>query len=104
VFNLKVDRLQSREYITSDAICNGSAGYDIILLHVQESENRSWPSVSVASVDSECWVLNNAIFYSFIMRLTVEERVFILESYLKMVSYVHCRQSFVKIFGSQAPI
>jgi len=28
------------------------------------------------------------------MRLTVEERVFILESYLKTMSYVHCRQSF----------
>jgi len=41
-------------------------------------ENWSWPSVSVKSVDSECWFLNNAIFY--IMRLTVEERVFILES------------------------
>ena len=28
------------------------------------------------------------------MRLTVEERVFILESYLKTMSYVHWRQSF----------
>jgi len=28
------------------------------------------------------------------MRLTVEERVFILESYLKAMAYVHCRQSF----------
>ena len=28
------------------------------------------------------------------MPLTVEERVFILESYLKMMSYAHCRQSF----------
>ena len=28
------------------------------------------------------------------MRLTVEERVFSLESYLKTMSYVHCRQSF----------
>jgi hypothetical protein len=36
VFNLKVDHQQSREYITSDAICNASAGYDITLLHVQE--------------------------------------------------------------------
>jgi hypothetical protein len=26
VFNLKVDRQLSREYFTSDAICNGSAG------------------------------------------------------------------------------
>ena len=28
------------------------------------------------------------------MRLTVEERVFILESYLKTMSYAHCKQSF----------
>jgi Lon protease-like protein len=28
------------------------------------------------------------------MRLTVEERVFILDSYLKTMSYAHCRQSF----------
>jgi hypothetical protein len=28
------------------------------------------------------------------MRLTVEERVFILESYLKTISYAHSRQSF----------
>jgi hypothetical protein len=33
-------------------------------------------------------------FYAFIMRLTVEERVFILESYVVTMSYVHCRQSF----------
>jgi len=56
--------------------------------------NRSWSSVSVESFDSECWCLNNAIFFfAFVMRLTVEERVFILESYLKTTSYVHCRQS-----------
>jgi len=48
----------------------------------RRGENRSWPSVSVESVDSECWFLNNVIFYAFIMRLTVEERVFILKSYL----------------------
>jgi hypothetical protein len=28
------------------------------------------------------------------MRLTVEERVFILENYLKTMSYARCRQSF----------
>jgi hypothetical protein len=33
-------------------------------------------------------------FNAFIMRLTVEERVFILESYLKTMSHTHCRQSF----------
>jgi hypothetical protein len=32
------------------------------------------------------------------MRLTVEERVFILESYLKTMSYAHCRQSFLEKF------
>jgi len=31
------------------------------------------------------------------MQLTVEERVFILESYLKTMSYAHCRQSFFEI-------
>ena len=41
----------------------------------RRGENRSWPSVSVESVDSECWCLNNAIVYAFIMQLTVEERV-----------------------------
>jgi len=38
------------------------------------------------------------------MRLTVEERVFILESYLKTMSYAHCRQSFFKEFRRQAPV
>jgi hypothetical protein len=32
------------------------------------------------------------------MRLTVEDRVFILESYLKTMSYAHCRQSFFEKF------
>jgi hypothetical protein len=36
------------------------------------------------------------------MRLTEEERVFILESYLKTMSYVHCKHFFLK-FRSQAP-
>jgi len=38
------------------------------------------------------------------MRLTVEERVFILESYLKTMSYAHCRQSFFETFRRQAPV
>jgi hypothetical protein len=33
------------------------------------------------------------------MQLTVEECVFILESYLKTMSYAHCRQSFFENFG-----
>ena len=37
-------------------------------------------------------------FYAFIMRLTVEERVFILESYLKTMSYAHCRHSSFEKF------
>jgi len=32
------------------------------------------------------------------MRLTVKEPVFILESYLKTMSYAHCRQSFFEKF------
>jgi hypothetical protein len=32
------------------------------------------------------------------MRLTVEERVFILESYLKTMSFAHCRQSLFEKF------
>jgi hypothetical protein len=60
----------------------------------RRGQNRSWPSVSIESVDSECWCLNNAIFYALIMWLTVEERVFILESYVETMSYAHCRQSF----------
>jgi len=38
------------------------------------------------------------------MRLTVEERVFILESYLKAMSHAHCRQSFFEKFRRQAPV
>jgi len=38
------------------------------------------------------------------MRLTVEERVFILESYLKTTSYAHFRQSFFEKFRRQAPV
>jgi hypothetical protein len=36
------------------------------------------------------------------MRLTVEERVFILESYLKRMSLTHCRKSFFEKFRKQA--
>jgi len=38
------------------------------------------------------------------MHLTVEECVFILESYLKTMSYVHCRQSFFEKLRRQAPV
>jgi hypothetical protein len=38
------------------------------------------------------------------MRLTVEERVFILESYLKTMFYAHCRQSFFEKCRRQAPV
>jgi hypothetical protein len=43
-------------------------------------------------------------FYAFITHLTVEECVFILESYLKMMSYIHCRQSFFEKCRRQAPV
>ena len=83
VLNLKVDRQLSREYFTSDAIYNGSAGMTLYYYMYRSwqdccrrGENRSWSFVSVESVDSEYWCLNNAIVYAFIMRLRVEERVF----------------------------
>jgi hypothetical protein len=38
------------------------------------------------------------------MRLTVEERVFILEGYLKTIFYAHCGQSFIEKFRKQAPV
>jgi hypothetical protein len=34
----------------------------------------------------------------------MEERVFILESYLKPTSYAYCRQSFFEKFRRQAPV
>jgi hypothetical protein len=99
-----VDRQLSREYFTSDAIDNGSAGMTLYYYMCRSwqnccrrGENRYWPSVSVESVDSECWFLNNTIFYAFIIQLAVEECLFILESYIKMMSYAHCGQrSFEK--------
>jgi hypothetical protein len=38
------------------------------------------------------------------MRLIVEERAFILESYLKTMSYANCRQSFFEKFRRQKKI
>ena len=54
----------------------------------RRGENRSWPSVSVESVDSEYWCLNSAFVYAFIMRLTVEERV--LRSTFKLNTLCVC--------------
>ena len=91
----------------SDAIYKGSAGmtlYYYVCRSWQDccrrGENRSWPSVTV---ECDCWC-SNIILYAFIMRLRVEGRVFILEGYLKTMSYVHCRQSFFGKVGSQAPV
>jgi hypothetical protein len=68
----------------------------------RRGKNQSWPSVSFESVDSECWFLNNAIFYAFIMWLTAEKHVFISDSYLKTTSYALYRQSFVEKFRRQS--
>jgi hypothetical protein len=38
------------------------------------------------------------------MGLTVKERIFILESYLKTMFYAHCRQSFFETFRRQSPV
>jgi hypothetical protein len=34
----------------------------------------------------------------------MKERILILESYLKTMSYAHCRQSFFEKFGRQAAV
>jgi len=77
VFNLKVDPQLSREYLTSDAIYNVSVGMTLYYYMCRSwqdccrrGENQFWPSVSDESVDGECWCLNKAIFYAFIMRST----------------------------------
>jgi hypothetical protein len=57
-------------------------GEPVLAIHI------SWISRQWVLVFEQCQ------FYAFIMRLTVEERAFILESYLKTMSYAHCRQSF----------
>jgi hypothetical protein len=111
VFNLKMDRQLSREYFTSDAFHNGSAGMTLYYYMCRSwqdccrrGENQSWPYVSVESIDSECWYLKNVIFYAFLIQLTVEERVFNLENYLKTTSYAHCTQSFSEKIRRQAPV
>jgi len=110
VFNLKVDRQRSREYFTSDAIYNGSAGMTLYYVCrswqdcCRRGENRSWPSISVESVDSECWCLNNAIFLRFHNAVNSGRTSIYLESYLKTMSYAHCRQSCFEKFRRQAPV
>jgi len=95
----------------SDAIYSGSAGmtlycYMCIFGKTVAGSGRTGLGhlYQLNQSIAECWCLNNAIFYAFIMRFTVEERVFILESYLQTMSYVHSRQSFFEKFGKQAPV
>ena len=63
---------------------------------MQERGEPSCPSVSVESVDIECWFLN-AIFYAFIMRLTVEERIYFGKLFKNDI-FAHYRQSFFEKF------
>jgi hypothetical protein len=91
MYNLKVDHQLSRKYFTSYAIYNGSTDMTLYYYMCRSwqdccrgGENWSWPSISVEAVDTECWCLNNAIFYAFIMRSTVKECVRILEHYLTL--------------------
>jgi hypothetical protein len=55
-----------------------------------------------STVSAGIWT--TPFFYAFIMRLKVEERVPILESYLKTMFYAHCWQSFFEKFRRQAPV
>jgi len=108
MFNLKVDRQLSRErhmlfimgllvwhYTTTCAgVGKTVAGEGRTGLGHPYQLNQSTVSAGV-------WTTP---FYAFIMRLTVEECVFILENYLKTMSYAHCRQSFFEKFRRQAPV
>ena len=85
--------------------------YDIILLHVQElarllQERGESVLVICISWISRRWVLvfEQCHFLCFHIAVNSGERVFSLESYLKMMSYVHCRQSFFEKFGRQVPV
>jgi hypothetical protein len=49
-------------------------------------------------------VVEQRHFHAFVMRLTVNERVFILESCLKTMPYVHCIQGFFLKNRRQAPV
>jgi len=64
MFNFKLDHQLSCVYFMSDAIYNGSARMTLYYYMCRSwqdccrrRENRSWPSISVESVDSECWCL-----------------------------------------------
>jgi hypothetical protein len=50
-----------------------------LILHSYRGDNRAVFVVgpAVESVDNKCWCLKNAIFYAFITRLTVEERIYL---------------------------
>jgi hypothetical protein len=79
--------------------------YDIIVLHVQELAGLLQERGEQVLAIRICWISRQWVlvfeqrhFHAFIMRITVEERVFILESYLKTMSYAHCRQNFFEKF------
>jgi hypothetical protein len=67
-------------------------------------QQRGEPVLAIRISRQLVLVFEQRHFYAFIMRLTVKERVYILESYLKTISYAHCRQSFFEKFRRQAPV
>jgi hypothetical protein len=88
--------------------------FKMVLLVWHYTTTCAWASKTVAGEGRTClghpYQLNQSTvlvfeqrhFLRFIMRLTVKERVFILESYIKTISYVHCRQRFFEKFRRQA--
>jgi len=70
----------------------------------RRGENRSWPSVLVESVDSECWCFNNAIFLRFHNAVNSGRMCIYFRKLFKNDVLAHCRQSFLEKFRSQAPV
>jgi hypothetical protein len=100
-----------RTYFTSDAIYNGSAGMTLYTTCagvgktvVGEGRTGLGHPYQLNQSTVSAGVRTTPFFYAFIMRLTVEERVFILESYLKTMSYAHRRQNFFEKFRRQASV
>ena len=70
----------------------------------RRGENRSWPSVSVESVDSECWCLNKAIFYAFYNAVNSGRTCVYFGKLFKNDVLQPLLTKFFEKFGRQAPV
>jgi hypothetical protein len=110
VFNLKVDRQLSREYFKSDAIYNGSAGMTLYycvcrVYKTVAGDGRTGHGhpyqLNQSTVSAGVWTTPFLRFHNAVNSGRI---IFILESYLKTMSYAHCSQSFFEKFRRKAPV